>query len=61
FLITMGIMFEWATIPLVVLYLLLLVLYYKLAKREEDDMLDEFGEEYEEYKNKTKMFIPYVG
>ncbi len=60
FLITMGIMFEWATIPLIVLYLLLLVLYYKLAKREEEDMLDEFGEEYEEYKTKTKMFIPYV-
>ncbi|MEW6011720.1 MAG: hypothetical protein AB1604_10555 [Euryarchaeota archaeon] len=50
-------MFEWATIPLIVLYLLLFVLYYKLAKREEEDMLDEFGEE---YKNKPKLFILYV-
>jgi len=60
FLITLGIMFEWATIPLILLYILLLVLYYRLAKREEKDMIEEFGLEYLEYKNKTKMFIPYL-
>jgi protein-S-isoprenylcysteine O-methyltransferase Ste14 len=60
FLITFGIMLGWATIPLIVLYVLLLVLYYRLAKKEEDDMVDEFGEEYEEYRKKTKMFIPYI-
>ena len=60
FLITMGVMMTWATIPLLLLYCLLLFLYYGLAKREEKDMEGEFGDEYMEYKTGTKMFIPYV-
>lgn len=60
FMITMGMMLEWATLPLIILYSLLLVLYYKLAKKEEIDIEKEFGNEYIEYKKKTKMFIPYI-
>jgi protein-S-isoprenylcysteine O-methyltransferase Ste14 len=60
FMITLGMMFEWATLPLVILYCVFVVLYYKLARREENDMLKEFGDEYIEYKKNTKMFIPYV-
>lgn len=60
FLITMGVMMTWATIPLLLLYCLLLFLYYRLAKREERDMEAEFGDEYVEYKKSTKMFIPHV-
>lgn len=58
FLITLGMMLEWATLPLIVLYVLVLFMYYRLAKREEKDMVAEFGAEYEEYRRKTKMFIP---
>jgi protein-S-isoprenylcysteine O-methyltransferase Ste14 len=58
--ITLGMMLEWTTLPLVILYSLLLVLYYKLAKKEELDIEKEFGNEYLEYKKKTKMFIPYI-
>jgi protein-S-isoprenylcysteine O-methyltransferase Ste14 len=53
-------MFEWVTIPLIVLYMLLPPLYYGLAKKEEKDMENEFGAEYEEYRKKTKMFVPYI-
>ncbi|HWQ45189.1 MAG TPA: isoprenylcysteine carboxylmethyltransferase family protein [Methanosarcina barkeri] len=60
FMITMGMMLEWATLPLIILYSLLLVLYYKLAKKEEIDIEKEFGNEYIEYEKKTKMFIPYI-
>ncbi|MCG7844201.1 MAG: isoprenylcysteine carboxylmethyltransferase family protein [Methanomassiliicoccales archaeon] len=60
FLITLGMMLEWATLPLIILYTVLLFMYYRLVKREEKDMVDEFGEEYEEYRRKTKMFIPGV-
>ncbi len=60
FMITMGVMMTWATIPLLLLYCLLLLLYYRLAKREEKDMEAEFGDEYVKYEKKTKMFIPYV-
>jgi protein-S-isoprenylcysteine O-methyltransferase Ste14 len=35
-------------------------LYYGLARKEEKDMEKEFGSEYEAYRKKTKMFIPYV-
>ncbi|HHT75480.1 MAG: methyltransferase family protein [Methanomassiliicoccaceae archaeon] len=58
FLITFGMMLEWATIPLIGLYILLVVLYVRLAKREEKDMVEEFGQEYEAYRKRTKMFIP---
>jgi protein-S-isoprenylcysteine O-methyltransferase Ste14 len=60
FMITFGMMCEWATLPLIILYCLLLALYYKLAKKEEGDIEKEFGKEYVEYKRTTKMFIPYV-
>ena len=58
FLITFGMMLEWATIPLIGLYILLVVLYVRMAKREEKDMVEEFGQEYEAYRKRTKMFIP---
>lgn len=58
FLITLGMMLEWATLPLIVLYALLLVMYYRLARKEERDMAEEFGSEYAEYRARTKMFIP---
>jgi protein-S-isoprenylcysteine O-methyltransferase Ste14 len=60
YLVTFGMLLEWATIPLIILYVLLVFLYYGLAKREEKDMEKEFGSEYTEYKKHTKMFVPYV-
>ena len=59
-LIALGMIFEWATIPLLIMYPILIVIYYRLAKREERDMLAEFGAEYEEYRKRTKMFIPFM-
>jgi protein-S-isoprenylcysteine O-methyltransferase Ste14 len=53
-------MIGWATIPLIVLYTVLVVLYIRLAKREEKDMEAEFGDEYTRYRKRTKMFIPFV-
>ncbi len=60
FLITLGMMIGWATIPLIVLYVLLIVLYTRLARREEQDMEKEFGDEYITYRKSTKMFVPFV-
>lgn len=34
-----------------------IVLYYKLAKREEEDILKKFPEEYKQYIIETPMFI----
>jgi protein-S-isoprenylcysteine O-methyltransferase Ste14 len=60
FLITLGMMFEWVTLTMLIMWPILLAVYYWLAKKEEDDMIKEFGNEYEEYRKKTKMFIPFI-
>ena len=58
FLITLGMICEWATLPVLIMWPLLLVLYYRLAKREEADMEKEFGAAYREYKRHTSMILP---
>lgn len=57
-LVTLGLIFEWATLPLLVMWPILVVMYYRLARKEEADMIKEFGQQYIEYKNATGMFFP---
>ncbi len=57
---SLGMLIEWATLPLLVLFPVMVVLYVRLAKREEKDMLSEFGGDYKDYMKTTKMFIPFV-
>ncbi len=57
-LMTLGLLIHWATIPLLVMWPLLVVQYYRLARREEAEMIEEFGEEYVRYMEKTPMFLP---
>ncbi|MFZ5351677.1 MAG: methyltransferase family protein [Bacillota bacterium] len=59
-LISTGMIFTWATIPTVIMWPVMAVMYYRLAKREEMDMQKEFGSAYIEYKKYTKMFIPGI-
>lgn len=59
-LLTVGMILEWATLPLLIMWPFILWMYYRLAKKEEQDMISEFGEEYIMYKQKTKMFIPFI-
>jgi len=40
------------------MYPILLVLYYRLARREEKQVLQEYGEAYLNYKESTPMFFP---
>lgn len=57
-LITLGMMFEWLTLPLLIMYPILVAIYYRLAKREETDMESQFGDAYRQYRDRTSMFIP---
>ncbi len=59
-LLSFGMIAEWATLPMLILYPVMIGMYIRLAKREEKDMLIEFGEEYKEYMKETKMFIPFI-
>ncbi|MHB1150705.1 MAG: methyltransferase family protein [Eubacteriales bacterium] len=59
-LLSFGMLIEWVTLPMLLLFPVVIVMYVRLAKREEKDMLNEFGEKYAEYMKKTKMFIPFI-
>ena len=59
-LITFGMLLEWATIPLLIMWPILFLLYYRLARKEEGYMEQEFGDEYRLYKSKTGMFLPFT-
>jgi protein-S-isoprenylcysteine O-methyltransferase Ste14 len=57
-LMTFGLLVHWATLPLLVMWPVLVIQYYRLAKREEIEMEEEFGESYREYMKKVPMFLP---
>lgn len=58
-LITLGMMFEWLTLPLLIMWPVLIWIYYRLARKEEADMEAEFGDAYRAYKARTRMFFPF--
>ena len=55
---TLGLLVQWPTMPTVIMWPILAVLYYRLAKREEIDLEQIYGSQYTEYKNKVRMFVP---
>lgn len=59
-LLTGGMVVHWATIPILILWPILFVIYYRLAKKEEKEMEREFGNDYSKYKEKTGMFLPHI-
>ena len=58
FLIITGWMFRWLNPTILIMYPILLILYYRLARREEQQVLKEYGEAYLSYKEETPMFFP---
>jgi protein-S-isoprenylcysteine O-methyltransferase Ste14 len=56
--ITLGMLCEWATLPMLIMYPILVGLYIRLARREEADMRLEFGPAYDAYRAQTGMFLP---
>jgi protein-S-isoprenylcysteine O-methyltransferase Ste14 len=59
-LLTLGINFLWTTFSTLILWPILALLYYRLAKEEEKDIEAKFGEEYREYMRRVPMFIPHL-
>lgn len=55
-----GMILGWATLTSLLLYPIMILMYVRLAKKEEKDMLEEFGEEYRTYMQSTKRFIPFI-
>ena len=60
FLATLGmIVFQFSPISLA-LFPVIVIIYYRLAKKEEKKCEDKFGEEYHQYKRMVPMFIPFT-
>ncbi|MEH6542402.1 MAG: isoprenylcysteine carboxylmethyltransferase family protein [Porticoccaceae bacterium] len=57
-LIMFGFLLQWPTIPTLVLFPVLVVVYVRLAKREEQVALEEFGDVYRRYMESTPAWIP---
>jgi protein-S-isoprenylcysteine O-methyltransferase Ste14 len=49
---------EWTTILTLLLWPVLVVVYYRLAKTEEKEVEEKFGEEFRKYKRTVPAFIP---
>lgn len=60
FLVTIGLLIQWPTIITALMWPVLILAYYRLAKKEEEDMEREFGKAYREYKEKAPMCIPFI-
>jgi protein-S-isoprenylcysteine O-methyltransferase Ste14 len=59
-LITLGMNVQWLTIITLALWPVLVIVYYKLAKTEEKEAEETFGEEYLKYKRAVPGWIPRI-
>jgi protein-S-isoprenylcysteine O-methyltransferase Ste14 len=57
-LIMLGFLFQWPTLLTIVMFPILVWVYVGLARREEQEALEEFGEEYARYSASTPGFVP---
>ena len=61
FLAVFGQLIHWPTIPTLVLFPVIVWAYYRLAKKEEAHLVEQFGEEYLAYRRQVPMFLPRRG
>jgi protein-S-isoprenylcysteine O-methyltransferase Ste14 len=60
FLFTLGWLIHLASIVTLFLWPILTASYVWLSIQEEKEMIETYGDEYINYANKTKRFIPYL-
>jgi protein-S-isoprenylcysteine O-methyltransferase Ste14 len=58
--ITFGLLIWWPTILTLLMWPILCSMYYLLAKKEEKEMINKFGKEYIEYRQRVNMFLPSI-
>ncbi len=56
--ITLGMLIQWPTLTTIVMGPILMIAYYRLARREEQEMEVRYGKAYRHYRARTPMFIP---
>jgi protein-S-isoprenylcysteine O-methyltransferase Ste14 len=60
-LIMLGFLVQWPTILTLAMFPILIYMYVRLARREEQEVEREFGEAYARYRARTPAFIPRFG
>lgn len=58
FIITLGFMIQWPTLATLILWPFVTGMYYRLARKEEQEALERYPTEYREYMQRTPMFFP---
>jgi len=58
FLVMTGMLLQWPTLISILMFPVLVFVYYRLSKREEEEMIKTFGDEYISYFGRTPMFVP---
>ena len=56
--IIVALLIQWPTLLSIFMAPILMVAYYRLARREERELEQRFGELYRRYERKTSMLIP---
>lgn len=56
--IMMGFLIQWPTLPTLMMFPVLVWIYVRLARREEEEAMAEFGEQYARYAENTPRFLP---
>jgi protein-S-isoprenylcysteine O-methyltransferase Ste14 len=59
-LVMFGFLLQWPTILTLAMFPVLVVMYVRLARHEEAEALEEFGNSYLEYMRNVPAFIPHL-
>ena len=60
-LIMLGFLFQWPTLITLLMFPILVIMYVRLARREEREVMAELGEHYGRYAKNTPAFFPRFG
>ena len=60
-LIMLGFLMQWPTLLTLAMFPVLVFMYLRLARQEDRNLLNAFGEEYRSYMEQTPAFIPRLG
>lgn len=58
--IMVGFLLQWPTILTLIMFPILVYVYIRLARSEEKQVAEKFGEEYKRYTEATPAFIPHL-
>src|SRR3990170_5375272 len=59
-LIMLGFLLQWPTLITVIMFPSLVTMYVRLARREEKEVAEEFGDQFRRYADRTPAFLPHA-